>query len=164
MVRDGSVRYGRRGCHGLDSLGAARGTVRIVVARAGRDAALAGPVDLLVLVPRDDVKVALVVRALVPADQAGVGQLGEILLDLGGSVLRTQNPQLTGDDRRVVAIAALVVGLSEQAEEGALGGQGDDGEGFGDEGFGLDGADPCQERSVPHSVADGRAPMAHRRS
>lgn len=93
-----------------------------------------------------------------------VGELGEILLDLGGSVLRTQNPQLTGDDCRVVAVAALVVGLGEQAEEGALGGQGDDGEGFGDEGFGLDGADPCQERSVPHSVADGRAPMAHRRS
>src|SRR5690606_29198164 len=50
-----------------------------------------------------------------------------------------------GDDRGVVAVAALVVGLGEQAEEGALGGQGDGGQGLGDEGFGLDGADSCQE-------------------
>lgn len=124
---------------------ARRGASRRVVVLAGGKAARAGAVDLLMLPPGDDVQVALVVRALVAAYQPNVGELGEVLLDSSRRVFRAQYPQLPGDDRGVVAVPALVVSLGEQAEEGALGGQGDGGQGLGDEGFGLDGADSCQE-------------------
>ncbi len=124
-----------------------------LVMRACREAALAGPVDPLMEAPGDDVQVSLVIRRLVAADQPGVGELREVRFDIGRGVLRAQDPQLSGDDRGVATVAALVVGLGEQAEEGALGGQGDGGQGLGDEGFGLDGADSCQVRGGPHSVA-----------
>src|SRR5690606_41085180 len=97
---------------------------------AGWNTARAGAIDLLMLPPGDDVQVALVARALVAAYQPGVGELGEVLLDSARRVFRAQDPQLPGDDRGVVAVAPLVVSLSEQAEEGALGGQGDGGQGL----------------------------------
>lgn len=157
-LTDCSVRQ-RCGLGETSSCGATDG---VVVGACG-EPALARPVDLLVLVPGDDVQVALVVRAGVAADEAGVGELGEVLLDVGGGVFGAQDPKLSGGDRGVVAVAALVVGLGEEAEEGALGGQGDRGQGFGDEGFGLDGADACQERGGPHSVARGAGTHGHRR-
>jgi hypothetical protein len=98
--------------------------------------------------PGDDVQVSLVARARVAADEPGVGKLGEVLLDLGGGVLGPQDPQLAGDDRGVVPVAALVVRLGEQAEERAFGGQGHGCQGLGDESLGLDGADARQGRVV----------------
>jgi hypothetical protein len=80
-LTEGSVR--QRCCLGeAGSCGAADG---VVVGACG-ESALAGPVDLLVLVPGGDVQVTLVVRAGVAADEAGVGELGEVLLDVGGGV------------------------------------------------------------------------------
>jgi hypothetical protein len=107
---------------------------------------------------REVVVSVVVIRPFVAADQPGVGELGEVRLDARRPVFRAQHPQLPGGDRGVVAVAALVVGLGEQTEEGALGGQGHGGQGLGDEGFGLDGADSCQEGWLLTRLQVGRHP------
>ncbi|KJY29407.1 hypothetical protein VR44_23020 [Streptomyces katrae] len=71
----------------------------------------------------DDVQVLPSVLALVAADQAGRVELCQIVLDFDRTVFAAQRPQLSGDDGGLVADAALVVGLGEQAEEGPLGAQ-----------------------------------------
>jgi hypothetical protein len=89
----------------------------------------------------DDVQVPLAVLALVTADQPGIVELDEVVLDRLRPVLAAQRPQLAGDDGSLVAEPALVIGLGEQPEEGPLGGQGHRREGLGRERLGLDGAD-----------------------
>lgn len=84
-----------------------------LVVRTGRAAAAAGPVDLLVASPGDDVQVSLAVVALVPADQTGTVELREVVLDLQRAVLGAQGPQGAGDDGGLVAEAAMVVCLRE---------------------------------------------------
>jgi hypothetical protein len=68
------------------------------------------------LEPARDVKVTLAVTARVTADEAGVGELLEVVLDVDRRVLRAQGPEHPGDDRRVVPVPAVVVGLSEQTD------------------------------------------------
>ncbi|NJP44480.1 HD domain-containing protein [Streptomyces sp. PRB2-1] len=72
-----------------------------------------------------------------------VGYAPRLAIDAEGAVVGAQRPQQAGDDGGLVAEAAVVVGLGEQAEEGPLGRQGHRGQGLRGEGFGLDGAYPC---------------------
>jgi hypothetical protein len=112
---------GRRRCSGTTALAGAAVVLGVVV-RAGRQPGLAGLVDLLVLEPADDVQVPLPVASRVPADQPGVSELLEVVLDVDGCVLGTQGPENPGNDRCVVAVTALVVGLSEEPDVGEHGG------------------------------------------
>src|SRR5213595_3833540 len=73
----------------------------------------------------------------VAADEPGGGEFLQIAGDVGGGVFGTQGPQAAGDDRRVVAEPSLVVGLGQQAEEGAFCGDRALGQGLGLERFGL---------------------------
>jgi hypothetical protein len=126
-----------------------------VVLRAGGQAGLARLVDLLVLGPGHDVQVAAAVAAGVPADQARVRELLEVVLDVDGGVLGAQGPEQPGDDRGVVAVAAVVVRLAEQPEEGPLGLDAHFGERLGDERLRLDGSDP-RHVSGPDRRRSGR--------
>lgn len=114
---------------------------RGLVDGAGGQARGGGVGDLLVLVPLGDVQVLAAVAAGVPADQAGLGELAKLGLGVERRVLGPQRPQGAVEDGRVVAVASLVVGLGEQANERALGGQGDRGEVLRDGVLGLNGAD-----------------------
>ncbi|GLX34333.1 hypothetical protein Sros01_04060 [Streptomyces roseochromogenus] len=142
---------------------------RAVVLGAGRVTYTAGTVDLLVQVPGDDVEVPLAVLARVTADEVLGGELGQVVLDADGAVVRAQGPQQPGEDCGLVPEASVVVGLGEQPEEGALGGEGDRGEGLGGEGLGLDGSDAGHGQRVPSTVACSsvvgrRTPLSRSRS
>lgn len=88
-------------------------------------------------------EVAASVAAGVPAEQAGVGELLEVVLDVDRRVLGPQGPEQPRDDRGVIAMAAVVVGLGEEAEERPLRLDAHLGERLGEERLRLDGPDPC---------------------
>ncbi|WP_407989076.1 hypothetical protein [Kitasatospora sp. CMC57] len=113
--------------------------------------------DLLVLVPLGDVQVLAAVAAGVPAEQPDGRELLEVVRAVDRGVLGPQRPQDAVDDRGVVDVAALVVDLGEQADEGPLSGQRHLGEAkrLGD--LGLDGADA---RHGYRPAFGGRPPQA----
>ncbi|MFJ4314201.1 hypothetical protein ACIP46_02770 [Streptomyces lavendulae] len=100
--------------------------------------------------------VPLAVRSRVAADEVLGGELGQVILDAHGAVVRAQGPQQRGEDCGLVPEAAVVVGLGDQADEGALGGEGDCGEGLGGQGFRLDGSDAGLHRLLQRGTAADR--------
>ena len=74
--------------------------------------------------PVDHMQVRAPVAAAVPADDSGGVELGQVFRDVHRAVLRPQGPQRAADDGGVVTVAAGVVSLGQQSEEGPLGGHG----------------------------------------
>lgn len=113
---------------------------------------LTGLVDPLVLVPRDEVEIALAVAPDVPADGVHLLQLGQLVVQVSGRVellLRSDRPERAVDDGGLVRVTTSVVGLGGQTVKRALSFERHFRKRFRLERFRLETANPRHWRALP---------------